>query len=110
MTKTRIIVWATLALAVLSLTVTTYAVQNAPVNIVYPIHLQSYEDYFEASFSTTCPGGSHVLEWYIDGTLIGQGEFYDQMSVQLSQKAGTGWHTLEVRSPCGADGVRFFVL
>ncbi|MEM1206835.1 MAG: hypothetical protein AAGN66_26610 [Acidobacteriota bacterium] len=110
MTKTRIAVWGTLAVALLSITFATHAVVNAPVNIVYPISLQSYENYFEVSFSTTCPGGQWTAEWFLDGTLLGQGTYYDQLSAQFSHKATSGWHVFQVDTSCGSDAVRFFVL
>lgn len=52
--------------------------------------------YITASFGTTCAGGEFQVEWGSDGTAVGQGRFYDQMSVQLVQKLPAGTHTFGV--------------
>ncbi|MET1254082.1 hypothetical protein [Aliikangiella maris] len=84
---------------------------NAPVNIVYPISGNSYNNYFTTSFGVTCAGGQHTAYWYLDGVQIGQANFYDQLSVQFSQKAPQGNHRFEVRTTCNSyDIVRFNVL
>jgi hypothetical protein len=92
---------------------------QAPVNIVYPIdgatypivdvtpHGTVHSAYITASFGTTCSGGEHVVEWGFDSTTIGEGRFYDQMSVQLVQKLPAGTHTFWVASSCGKEEVKF---
>ncbi|WP_444997630.1 hypothetical protein [Aliikangiella sp. IMCC44359] len=84
---------------------------NAPVNIVYPIHGQSYHNYFTGSFSVTCSGGQHTAYWYIDGVQIGQASFYDQVTVQFSQKAPQGSHTFVVKTTCNTgDKIKFNII
>lgn len=97
-------------LAGLALAATQASAANVPVNIVYPIMGHSYNNYFTSSFSVTCPGGSNVVEWALDGNVIGRQEFYDQTTVQFSQKLPQGTHTLYVKSTCGADRVKFDIL
>jgi len=82
---------------------------NAPVNIAYPIHNSTVKNYFHSNFTTTCSGGMYSVKWYLDGTLIGNGSFYDVASVQFAQKLPAGWHTLLVVSSCGQDTVKFLV-
>jgi hypothetical protein len=98
-----------LSLFVLALVVSSAVAANAPVNIVYPIHRGVYNDYVTFEFSTTCPGGPNSVKWAIDGNGIGSGEFYDTFNAQFQHKLGTGWHSFEVHSSCGTDGVKFFV-
>jgi len=90
-----------------------------PVNIVYPIDGATYpivditppgtvhSAYITASFGTTCAGGEYQVERGFDGASIGQGRFYDQMSVQLVQKLPAGSHTFWVVSDCGKAEVKF---
>jgi hypothetical protein len=92
---------------------------QTPVNIVYPIDGASYpivdiappgrvaSAYFTASFGTTCSGGPHRVEWGFDESTVGQGTFYDQMSVQFVHKLPAGAHTLWVASDCGKNIVKF---
>lgn len=82
---------------------------NAPVNIAYPINGASVTNYFYASFTTTCQGGSYSVAWYLDGMPTGSGTFYDTAGVHFAQKLPTGWHSLQVVSSCGQDAVRFYV-
>ncbi len=95
---------------ILSFSSTFVLSANAPVNIVYPIHGHSYHNYFTASFGVTCSGGQHTAYWYIDGVLKGRASFYDQLSVQFSQKAPSGNHVFEVRTTCNSsDAVKFSI-
>jgi hypothetical protein len=92
---------------------------QVPVNIVYPIDGASYpivdiappgtvaSAYFTASFSTTCSGGAYSVEWGFDGSTIGKGTFYDQMSVQFVHKLPAGKHEFWVASDCGKNAVKF---
>jgi hypothetical protein len=82
---------------------------NAPVNIAYPINGASVTNYFYSSFTTTCPGGSYSVAWYLDGVLTGSGSFYDTAGIHFAQKLPTGWHSLQVISNCGQDAVKFYV-
>jgi len=82
---------------------------NAPVNIVYPIDGNSYSNYFNLSFSTTCPGGAYSVKWGIDSSTLGSGSFYDQQSTQLAYKQSSGWHSFWVKTSCGYDIVKFYV-
>ena len=66
-------------------------------------------NYFYSSFTTTCQGGAYSVAWYLDGTLVGKGSFYDTAGVHFAQKLPTGWHSLEVISSCGQDAVKFYV-
>lgn len=88
---------------------TASAVVNAPVSIAYPISGSSVANYFKSSFTTTCPGGSNVVNWYLDSTLVGSGSYYDTASVEFLHKLPTGWHTLTVKASCGGDAVKFYV-
>lgn len=99
-------------LASLGFTLVTSAAQaaNAPANIVYPINGGTYNNYFTASFGATCPGGQHTATWGFDNTVVGNGTYYDQISVQFSHKLPSGVHTFWVRSGCGYDVVKFRVL
>ncbi|WP_426110571.1 hypothetical protein [Massilia sp. PWRC2] len=83
---------------------------NAAVNIAYPINGGTFTNYFSSSFTTTCPGGSYSVAWYLDGVLTGNASFYDTASVNFAQKLPTGWHSLQVISSCGQDTVKFYVL
>jgi hypothetical protein len=82
---------------------------NSPVNIVYPIDGNSYNNYVTASFSTTCPGGTYSVKWGVDSATLGNGTFYDQLSQQFAYKLPTGWHSLWVKSSCGYEVVKFYV-
>ncbi len=94
---------------------------QAPVNIVYPIHGGTYpitdppagplaSAYFTASFSVTCDGGAHTVEWGFDGgPAVGSSSFYDQTSVQFVHKLPGGDHLFWVTSDCGDSRVKFRV-
>ena len=99
-----------LALGSLLLSAPVDATINADVNIVYPLQGSTVTNYFNSSFSTTCPGGANKVEWYFDGVLTGSAEFYDQFSAQFQNKLPSGNHSLKVVSSCGGDGVTFDVL
>ena len=88
---------------------TVASAANAPVNIAYPINGSNVSNYFHSSFTTTCGGGSYTVKWYLDGTLIGSGSFYDTAGVHFQHKLPTGWHSLQVVSSCGQDAVKFYV-
>jgi hypothetical protein len=94
---------------------------QSPVNIVYPIDGGTYpitdpgpgplhSAYITASFSATCDGGSHKVEWGFDsiGT-VGNASFYDQLSVQFVQKLPGGTDIFWVVSDCGKESVKFNV-
>jgi hypothetical protein len=93
---------------------------KTPVNIVYPIDGEKYPKanygssecevesaYFAASFSVTCKGGSHSVEWGFDDDKIGEAHFYDEISVQLTWKLPKGKHKFWVQSDCGEAEVIF---
>ena len=90
---------------------------NQPVNIVYPIDGATYpivdpackvqSAYFNASFSTTCPGGPHNVVWGFDATTLGDAKFYDQLTCQFTWKLPAGKHTFWVKSGCGSEQVSF---
>lgn len=79
------------------------------VNIAYPVSGSTVRNYFTSSFSTTCPGGQHTVEWGFDGTTIGKATFYDQLSAQFSHKLPVGSHIFWVKSSCGENRVPFKV-
>lgn len=91
---------------------------QAPVNIVYPIHGETYpitdpapgalhSHYFTSSFSVTCQG-DHSVEWGFDaGPAVGTATFYDMFSAQFVHKLPGGTHTFWVRSNCGDSRVKF---
>jgi hypothetical protein len=107
------------AFAVLALSLATAPVfAQTPVNIVYPIHGGTYpitgpapgvlgSAYFTSSFSVTCPGGQHNVEWGFDSTSVGKATFYDQFTSQFVHKLGGGSHTFWVTSSCGDSRVKF---
>jgi hypothetical protein len=89
-----------------------------PVNIVYPIHGATYpitdpapgaldSMYFTSSFSLTCGGGQHSVEWGFDTTTVGSATFYDMFSAQFVHKLPGGDHKFWVTSNCGNDVVKF---
>ena len=92
---------------------------QAKVNIVYPIsggtypiidpppgHLHSA--YFTSSFSVTCAGGPHKVQWGYDAApALGTSSFYDQTSVQFVHKLPGGIHLFWVKADCGSSEVRF---
>lgn len=106
-------------IAVLTLCIATApAGAQAPVNIVYPIHGGSYpitnpapgpllSAYFTSSFSVTCAGGQHTVEWGFDSTTVGTATFYDQFSAQFVHKLPGGTHVFWVVSSCGDSRVKF---
>ena len=91
------------------------------VNIVYPIQGATYpitdpapgtlsSHYLTASFSVTCSGGSHNVEWSFDTDTIGSAKFYDQISVQQVWKLPGGKHLFWVDAGnCGKERVTFKV-
>ena len=108
-------------MAALSESDTAYEVgNNASVNIVYPIDGGTYpiadpspsgvkSAYLPFSFSVTCPGGNHDVEWGIDGDQLGEVYYYDQSSQQFVWKVAGGAHTFWVRTSCGDGKVQFKV-
>ena len=111
-------VMAIMCLILLFFAVTAYADQ-VKVNIVYPINGATYpitdpppgglaSAYFTASFSVTCGGGGHNVEWGFDrGPALGNVSFYDQTSVQFVGKLPGGTHVFWVKSDCGKNSVKF---
>jgi len=114
--------WRKFSMAILFVTLIGFAdtaVAQVPVNIVYPINGSSYpiqdpaskglkSAYFTASFSATCGGGSHKVEWGFDkGMSLGAVRFYDQTSLQFVHKLSGGVHVFWVQSDCGKDEVKF---
>jgi len=97
------------AIALVSV-VSTASAANAPVNIVYPIDGNAYNNYFTSSFGATCGGGQYSAVWGFDSTTVGNGTYYDQISVQFSHKLPSGTHTFWVKTSCGYDVVKFKVL
>ena len=89
------------------------------VNIVYPINGASYtitdpdckvkSAYFTASFSVTCAGGAHKVNWGFDNQDLGKATFYDQFSAQFVYKLPRGHHVFWVKadSKCGDAVVKF---
>src|SRR5436305_11049214 len=97
------------ALAILAaLALAGSAAAQAPVNIVYPINGGTYpitgpapgplnSAYFTSSFSVTCQGGQHNVQWGFDGNpAVGRSTFYDQTSAQFVHKLPGGVHTFWV--------------
>lgn len=93
---------------------------NAPVNIVYPINGATYplidpgpgalnSAYVSISFSLTCGGGRHEVEWGVDGDIWGKAMFYDMFAHDQVVKVAGGKHTFWVRASCGEDEVAFLV-
>lgn len=107
------------AITLLTLCLATVPVAaQAPVNIVYPISGGTYpiadpapgpllSAYFTSSFSVTCDGGQHTVEWGFDGTSVGSATFYDQFSAQFVHKLPGGTHIFWVQSSCGDSRVKF---
>lgn len=118
MRKVKSLIFGLLVFSVLFFTTTVYADQ-VKVNIVYPINGASYpitdpppgklkSAYFTTSFSVTCGGGSHKVEWGFDGgPAVGSETFYDQTSVQFVHKLPGGVHVFWVKSDCGENRVKF---
>ena len=91
------------------------------VNIVYPINGATYpitdpapgplsSAYFTASFSVTCAGGAHKVQWGFDSSAaLGSSTFYDQTSVQFVHKLLGGSHVFWVKSDCGENRVKFTI-
>jgi len=87
------------------------AALNPKVNIVYPIQFHSYdENLVELSFSTTCPGGNHIVSWYVDGVYISSMSFYDQTSMQFTYRVSNGAHDFTVKSCGTGETVQFNVM
>jgi len=101
-------------------TMSVYADQ-VKVNIVYPINGAHYpmadpspaklkSAYFTASFSVTCGGGGHKVEWGFDNApALGKAMFYDQTSIQFVHKLLGGSHVFWVKSDCGKNSVKFTI-
>jgi hypothetical protein len=89
------------------------------VNIVYPINGASYpitdpgpgalkSAYFTSSFSVTCAGGPHKVQWgFDDQKPIGTSSFYDQTSIQFVHKLTGGSHVFWVKADCAENRVKF---
>ena len=93
---------------------------QAPINIVYPVDGGAYplvdphpsgvkSAYLTFSFSTTCPGGGHMVKWGVDGDTLGEARFYDQFSAQFVWKLPGGVHKFWAKSDCGENAVKFTV-
>ncbi|HEV8580539.1 MAG TPA: hypothetical protein VGX68_15840 [Thermoanaerobaculia bacterium] len=107
------------AIVVLALGLATApAFAQAPVNIVYPIDGGVYpitgpapgvlsSAYFTSSFSVTCQGGPHSVDWGFDVTTVGTATFYDQFTSQFVHKLPGGTHIFWVQSDCGDSRVKF---
>ena len=67
--------------------------------------------YLTASFSVTCAGGPHLVEWGFDGQVIGSASFYDMFSAQQVWKLAGGPHdfTVDAGKLCGRDRVAFWI-
>ncbi|HEX9941160.1 MAG TPA: hypothetical protein VGG03_04030 [Thermoanaerobaculia bacterium] len=95
------------------------AFAQAKVNIVYPINGGKYpitdpapgalhSAYFTSSFSVTCGGGPHKVQWGFDSSpALGTSSFYDQTSVQFVHKLKGGDHVFWVKADCGESRVKF---
>jgi hypothetical protein len=112
--------WGTIAFVLVAgLASPIYA--QSKINIVYPIAGEHYpitdpgpgglrSAYFTASFSVTCAGGLHKVEWsFDDSSPVGHATFYDQTSVQFVHKLPGGRHIFRVRSDCGEQKVEFII-
>lgn len=89
------------------------------VNIVYPINGATYpitdpgpgvlrSAYFTSSFSVTCAGGAHRVQWGFDALApVGNATFYDQTSVQFVHKLPGGNHEFWVKADCAQNRVKF---
>lgn len=98
---------------------TTAFADQVKVNIVYPINGATYpmidpptgalrSAYFTSSFSVTCAGGAHKVEWGFDNMKpVGSSTFYDQTSVQFVHKLPGGAHLFWVKADCGENRVKF---
>ena len=108
-----------LAFAILVGAVGSVCADQVKVNIVYPINGGTYpimdpgpgklgSTYFTSSFSVTCAGGGHNVEWGFDrGPAVGKSSFYDQTSIQFVHKLPGGSHVFWVKSDCGKNRVKF---
>lgn len=89
------------------------------VNIVYPINGATYpitdpapgalkSAYFTSSFSVTCAGGAHKVQWGFDNLKpVGSSSFYDQTSIQFVHKLPGGSHLFWVKADCAENRVKF---
>ena len=120
MTRTTRIASKTCALAAAVLLASPVAASAQEVTIVYPIDGGTYpitdpspgplySSYFTASFSVSCGGGPHLVEWgFDDDVAVGSALFYDQVSEQQVWKLTGGRHRFWVDAgSCGDDSVRF---
>lgn len=110
-----------LAVVAFALATAVPAAAQAPVNIIYPIHGETYPPsdpappalsslYFPASFSVTC-SGDHTVSWGFDSSpAIGSALFYDTFSAHFVFKLGGGTHKFWVDAGgCGYSAVKFNV-
>ncbi|KAJ3126350.1 hypothetical protein HK098_007614 [Nowakowskiella sp. JEL0407] len=95
--------------AVFTLTPTSATI-NAPVNIAFPLSGGTVTNYFDTSFTVTCPGGANYVKYGFDGSSIGYSEFYDTIGVHFHYKLPAGWHVLYVSTSCGDEKMKFQVL
>ena len=79
------------------------------VNIAAPLDGEAVENYVNFNFSTTCSGGQHTVEWYLDGKQLGSATFYSHFSAQFAYKVASGKHEFTVKSSCGGNSVTFVV-
>ena len=92
---------------------------NAPVNIVYPIHGESFPKidprpalqsaYVTFSFSVTKSGGPYDVSWGVDNQTLGKATYYDMYSAQFVWKLPGGKHEFWVKGDSGSDSVIFKV-
>lgn len=107
------------ALVAVALVAAAPAAAQAPINIIYPIHGETYPPsdpappalsslYFPASFSVTC-SGDHTVSWGFDSSpAIGSALFYDTFSGHFVFKLAGGSHKFWVDAPgCGYSEVKF---
>lgn len=97
----------------------TVFADQVKVNIVYPINGATYpitdpgpgalkSAYFTSSFSVTCKGGPHKVQWGFDKmAALGTSSFYDQTSVQFVHKLPGGAHLFWVKADCAENRVEF---
>jgi hypothetical protein len=97
----------------------TAIADQVKVNIVYPINGATYpitdpgpgvlkSSYFTSSFSVTCGGGAHKVQWGFDSSSpVGTATFYDQTSIQFVHKLPGGTHVFWVKADCAENRVKF---
>lgn len=121
MSRTRMWIWTVVVVLVLTIPTATALADQVPVNIVYPVNGATYPKvdpapatpissvYQPFSFSVTCPGGSQIVEWGLDGQTLGEARYYDEFSTQFVWKVSGGKHIFWVRTDCGENKVAFMV-